>query len=74
MEGQGRHTPEHVIAKPQEGEVKRANGAAIAQVCEDVAILPLGDGSVGADAGLPGFMPATGHRRWGSASPWRGVL
>ena len=33
-----RHTPEQVIAKLREAEVKLAKGAAIAQVCKDLAI------------------------------------
>ena len=33
-----RHTPEQVIAKLREAEVKPAQGTAIAQVCKDLAI------------------------------------
>ena len=33
-----RHTPEQVIAKLREAEVKLAKGTAIAQVCKDLAI------------------------------------
>ena len=33
-----RHTPEQIIAKLREAEVKTAKGAAIAQVCKDLAI------------------------------------
>ena len=33
-----RHTPEQVIAKLREAEVKSAKGTAIAQVCKDLAI------------------------------------
>jgi putative transposase len=33
-----RHTPEQVISKPREAEVKAAEGTAIAQVREDLAI------------------------------------
>lgn len=38
MSKRQRHTPEQVIAKPREAEVKRAEGTAIAQVCKDLAI------------------------------------
>ena len=38
MSKRQRHTPEQVIAKLREAEVKLANGAAIAQVCKDLAI------------------------------------
>ena len=33
-----RHTPEQIIAKLREAEVKLAKGAAIGQVCKDLAI------------------------------------
>lgn len=33
-----RHTPEQVIAKLREAEVKLAEGAAIARVCKDLAV------------------------------------
>ncbi len=33
-----RHTPEQVIAKLREAEVKTAKGVAIAQACKDLAI------------------------------------
>jgi transposase-like protein len=33
-----RHTPEQIIGKLREAEVKLAKGAAIAQVCKDLAI------------------------------------
>ena len=33
-----RHTPEQIIAKLREAEVKLAKGTAIAQVCKDLAI------------------------------------
>jgi transposase-like protein len=33
-----RHTPEQVISKLREAEVKTAKGTAIAQVCKDLAI------------------------------------
>jgi transposase-like protein len=33
-----RHTPEQVISKLREAEVKLASGAAIAQVCKDLAV------------------------------------
>ncbi len=33
-----RHTPEQIISKLREAEVKPAKGAAIAQVCKDLAI------------------------------------
>ena len=33
-----RHTPEQVIGKLREAEVKTAKGTAIAQVCKDLAI------------------------------------
>ena len=33
-----RHTPEQVISKLREAEVKTANGTALAQVCKDLAI------------------------------------
>ena len=33
-----RHTPEQVISKLREAEVKLAKGTAIAQVCKDLAI------------------------------------
>jgi putative transposase len=33
-----RHTPEQIISKLREAEVKLAKGAAIAQVCRDLAI------------------------------------
>jgi hypothetical protein len=33
-----RHTPEQVISKLREAEVKPARGAAIAQVCKDLAV------------------------------------
>jgi transposase-like protein len=33
-----RHTPEQVISKLREAEVKLARGAAIAQVCKDLAV------------------------------------
>jgi transposase-like protein len=38
MSKRQRHTPEQVIAKLREAEVKLAKGAAIAQVCKDLAI------------------------------------
>jgi transposase-like protein len=38
MSKRQRHTPEQVIAKLREAEVKLARGAAIAQVCKDLAI------------------------------------
>ena len=38
MSQRQRHTPEQVIAKLREAEVKLAQGAAIAQVCKDLAI------------------------------------
>ena len=33
-----RHTPEQIIGKLREAEVKLAQGTAIAQVCKDLAI------------------------------------
>ena len=33
-----RHTPEQIIAKLREAEVKLARGTALAQVCEDLAV------------------------------------
>ena len=33
-----RHTPEQIIAKLREAEVKTAKGTALAQVCKDLAI------------------------------------
>ena len=33
-----RHTPEQIISKLREAEVKTAKGAALAQVCKDLAI------------------------------------
>ena len=33
-----RHTPEQIISKLREAEVKTAKGTAIAQVCKDLAI------------------------------------
>jgi transposase-like protein len=33
-----RHTPEQVIAKLREAEVKLANGTAVAQVCNDLGV------------------------------------
>jgi transposase-like protein len=38
MSKRQRHTPEQVIAKLREAEVKLAKGAPIAQVCKDLAI------------------------------------
>ena len=38
MSKRQRHTPEQVIAKLREAEVKLAKGTAIAQVCKDLAI------------------------------------
>lgn len=38
MSKRQRHTPEQVIAKLREAEVKLAKGAAITQVCKDLAI------------------------------------
>ena len=38
MSRERRHTPEQVIGELTEAEVKRAEGAAIAQVCKDLAI------------------------------------
>ena len=33
-----RHTPEHIISKLREAEVKLAKGTALAQVCKDLAV------------------------------------
>ncbi len=38
MSKRQRHTPEQVISKLREAEVKLAKGAAIAQACKDLAI------------------------------------
>jgi len=38
MSKRQRHTPEQVIAKLREAEVKLAKGTAIAQVCKELAI------------------------------------
>ena len=38
MSKRQRHTPEQIISKLREAEVKLAKGAAIAQVCRDLAI------------------------------------
>ena len=38
MSRKQRHTPEQVIGKLREAEVKLARGTAIAQVCKDLAI------------------------------------
>lgn len=38
MAREQRHTPEQIISKLREAEVKLAKGAAIAQVCKDLAV------------------------------------
>ena len=37
-----RHTPEQIISKPREAEVKLAKGTAIGQVCKDLGVTELG--------------------------------
>jgi hypothetical protein len=81
-----RHTPEQVIGKLGEAEVKPARGTAIAHVCKDLGdLLPLaprvrrhegrpGEADQGAGAGERPPEAAPGRRRAGQGHPERGRL